>query len=366
MRIVFVLLSPTFGMHQYTADLANTVIGEGDEAALVTTTAYIEDRYSPAVVVATPVPTRDTGFSLAGARVDQYLRVARTIQAAAPDVVHITGVHAWNVPLVRQLRRARIPVIHTLHDLDPHHGVRFARLIRLWNRLIIDSADHLLVHGQRYAERLTAQGLHPDRLTCTPLLHSFLSFPGFANLGRPEVDYGHWGLFFGRFERYKGTAQLIAAWRLLAESSTQARLVLAGPGNLDNAAPLPPTIEIRNRLIQDAEAIDLFRQCGVLILPYLDASQSALAAAAYCFAKPVIVTDVGALSEYVQPGITGWIVPAGNATALAGALGEALMDSQRLRQMGEAGREWYENQRKQERETLVAMYRRVSKREHLP
>lgn len=357
MRIAFVLLSPTFGMHQYTADLANRMADEGIETFLVTTTTFVSDRYSPAVRVVTPITARGTGFAPEGLRVGGLQRVRKAIQAIAPDVVHFTGVHAWNVALVRWLRRQGIPVVHTLHDLDPHQGVRFARLIRLWNRLIVASADHLLVHGQVYARRLASSGCQPDRITCTPLLHLFLSYTGFAGLDESEVHYGHWGLFFGRLESYKGVAQLIAAERMLTGLRSGPRLVVAGMGTVDAAAPLPSTIEVRNHRIQDAEAVDLFQRCGVLVMPYLDGTQSALTAAAYYFAKPVIVTQVGALPEYVQPGITGWIVPPGDIAALAGALNEALSDGEQLRRMGEAGRAWYEAQRSVEQMTLLEMYR---------
>lgn len=361
MRIVYVLLSPTFGMHQYTADLANRMAEQGHDTALVTTTTFVRDRYSPAVRVITPVTTRSTGFALDGLQVRGYRRVIAALKAERPDVVHITGVHAWNVPLVRWLRGHGIPVVHTLHDLDPHMGVRFGWLIRQWNRLIIGSADHLLVHGQVYVARLLRLGGRPGQVTCVPLLHLFLSYEGFAGLSDSEVHYGHWGLFFGRLERYKGVAQLIAAERMLPRPQSGVNLVLAGSGSLDTDVPLYSTIEVRNRRIEDSEAIELFRQCGVVILPYLDASQSALVASAYFFAKPVIVTDAGALADYVQQGVTGWIVPPGDASALALALEEALADPGLLRRMGEAGKAWYERQRKEELTTLNAMYLDVNK-----
>ncbi len=121
-------------------------------------------------------------------------------------------------------------------------------------------------------------------------------------------------------------------------------------------------MEVRNRLIDDAEGIDLFRCCGLLVLPYLDASQSALIGSAYYFQKPVIVTSTGVLAEYVVEGQTGWIVPPGDVDALAQALADALSDPERLRRMGVAARSWYEHQRTSEWETVLAMYHSLIER----
>ncbi|QLQ08019.1 MAG: hypothetical protein HZY76_19830 [Anaerolineae bacterium] len=64
MRLIYLLLSPTFGMHQYTADLANRLAAEpGADVHLVTTTTLPRDRYSPAVHIHTPVVTHSTGFA---------------------------------------------------------------------------------------------------------------------------------------------------------------------------------------------------------------------------------------------------------------------------------------------------------------
>ncbi len=127
--------------------------------------------------------------------------------------------------------------------------------------------------------------------------------------------------------------------------------------------PLPPEVELRDGRIADAEAEALFRAAAVLVLPYRDATQSALVAAAYAFGVPVIVTAVGALPEYVAAGAapgdrsaTGWVVPAGDPDALAAALGEALSDRARLRRMGAAGRAWFAARRQEEQATLSDMY----------
>jgi glycosyltransferase involved in cell wall biosynthesis len=136
------------------------------------------------------------------------------------------------------------------------------------------------------------------------------------------------------------------------------RLVVAGPGDLSSlwAGPLPQRLAFHSGLIGDGEAIDLFRRCGLLVLPYVDATQSALVAAAYYFRKPVVVTRTGALPEYVEEGRTGYVVESGHPATLARCLDELLDDPSRLARMGAAGRAWYDAQRTAEVRTLVQMY----------
>jgi glycosyltransferase involved in cell wall biosynthesis len=416
-RLIYILLSPTFGMHQYTADLANGIASglwrmaggqsairyqesaiASPEVVVVTTTTLPRDRYGPAVRIETPVTTHGTGFSAEGLNVGGYRQVLRTISdrpsamSRPPSrVVHFTGVHLWNVGLARTLRRRGVPVIHTLHDLHPHGGVRYGRLIGLWNRLIIGSGAHILIHGRRYRDELLAWGLAPEQVTYAPLLHGFWGAgSGETGTGNWKQEAGSWEetdnarndgasspqlpaagpatvLFFGRVEAYKGVDVLLEAWEMVLRETTGARLVIAGPAargesyaqslaSAMNRATTSRGIEWRNRLIEDDEAVELFRAASLLVLPYRDATQSALIAAAYRFGVPVVVTDVGALSEYVVPAETGWVVPACDAGALAAALLAALANPDRLGAMGKAGRAWYREQRKEEAEILAGMY----------
>lgn len=362
--IVYALLSPTFGMHQYTADLANRMAASGHEVSLVTTTLLPRDRYGPQVAIHTPISMSGTGLSAQSLDRGQYMAAAEAIVGQDPDVVHFTGPHLWNPILMRRLQRKGIPVVHTVHDLDPHHGRRFGALLRPWNGAVIRSADRILVHGRVYETRLVEAGVPADRVCVTPLLHSFLSQETLARLDMQgadglDVSYEPLMLFFGRLEAYKGVEYLLTAFAQIAnESAAEWKLLLAGPGNLSTVwtGELPMRVELRDRLIDDPEALDLFRRCSIVVLPYIDATQSALIAAAYYFQKPVLVSRSGALPEYVQEDETGFIVEPGHPATLARALDEVIGDPERLRQMGQAGRQWYDGQRKLEEESLQSLY----------
>jgi glycosyltransferase involved in cell wall biosynthesis len=110
----------------------------------------------------------------------------------------------------------------------------------------------------------------------------------------------------------------------------------------------------------------LLGRCGLLALPHEEWCQSARVAAAYYYAKPVLVSRSGPLPECVVEGRTGYVVEPDHPTPLARRLGELLDDPERLAQMGAAGRAWYEAQRDQEERTLVDMYARLAERRVAP
>lgn len=379
MRIVYVLLSPTFGMHQYTADLANRLVTEHD-IYLVTTTKLPYDRYCPTIEIHTPLTSTGTGLSLEGLRFGQAGDLARYIMQLRPGLIHFTGPHLWNVPLVRHFVGQGIPTVHTLHDLDPHKGTRLKALLHIWNSLIIRSADHILVHGQQYRQRLLSSGLQPEKVTYTPLLHLFLSYERNLTLselercdGALDVTYEPFILFFGRLEGYKGVDYLLTAYAELTSAMEYAEragsttpgmpeLVLAGAGPLSAlwVGNVPRGVQILNELIGDRKALDLFRRCSLVVLPYVDATQSALIPAAYFFRKPVIVTRAGALPEYVDDQRTGFVVEPDHPPSLARAMAVALQDPDRLRQMGETGRAWYEQRRRDETKSLLFLYKNAA------
>lgn len=365
MRICYTLLSPSFEMHQYTADLANRMIQAGHDVHLVTSSHAPLDRYIPAVIVHTPVDTRSVASFPESLNVVGLRSVRKTIVDVDPDLVHFSGPHMWNLPLMRRLKAHGLPVMHTLHTVDPPWGSEYGALIRLWNRRIIRMADHILVHGQTFVQRLVKMGVPRERVTSTPLLHLFI---GGSWLGRgsdlaASVEYQPWALFFGRLKPYKGVEYLISACAMMkTDKSFPGRVIIAGFGDLSQywGGALPARLEIHNRRINDEEAMDLFCRCGIVVLPYIDASQSALIAAAYYFRKPVIVTRTGALPEYVREGETGFIVEPDHPAALARCLERVLDDPVRLERMGVAGRAWYEVQRKEQETVLLRVYARLA------
>ena len=81
-----------------------------------------------------------------------------------------------------------------------------------------------------------------------------------------------------------------------------------------------------------------YHDAELFVLPTLHDGWGFVVAEAMACGLPVVVTDTCGALDLVEPGQTGWIVPAGDANALAAVLREASGDRARLAAMGAAAR----------------------------
>ena len=157
---------------------------------------------------------------------------------------------------------------------------------------------------------------------------------------RDIQEEGNLILFFGRIWDYKGLQYLIEAEPLITTEVPGARIVIAGAGEdfkkyeqmIGNRRG---NFIIHNYRIPYEEGAELFQRCSVVVLPYIEASQSGVVPTAYGFRKPVVVTDVGSIPEIVHDGRTGFVVPPRDTRALAQAIIRLLKDEELRKEMGE-------------------------------
>lgn len=131
-------------------------------------------------------------------------------------------------------------------------------------------------------------------------------------------------LFFGRIDKYKGIERLLEAY---SSYSGTTPLVIAGSGEFTprESALLDSinNVYLIHRYVSDEDLVWLFSNCRAVMLPYIEASQSGVLAMAYHFGKPVAVSNLPGLTEFVIEGKTGLIC--NNITDFANAMG--LFDS---------------------------------------
>lgn len=148
----------------------------------------------------------------------------------------------------------------------------------------------------------------------------------------------------GRFSEQKGFPLLIEAVAEAARRHPGLRLTLVGDGPL--RGEIEALIErhtLRRHVhlagwLPESEVRQALAAAQALILPSFAEGLPMVVMEAMAAARPVIATAIAGLPELVTPD-TGWLVPAGDAAALAAAIDTlAATPHARLAAMGQAGR----------------------------
>lgn len=88
----------------------------------------------------------------------------------------------------------------------------------------------------------------------------------------------------------------------------------------------------------DEQLRDLYGQSDIFVLPTHSDVSSWVALEAHASSLPVIITDVGGISEIVVDGETGILLKRGDEAGLVSAIERLLNDPQKCKEFGEAGR----------------------------
>ena len=127
-------------------------------------------------------------------------------------------------------------------------------------------------------------------------------------------------VFFGRIQKYKGVEVLYKAFKQLKQKYDNITLTIAGKGTLDNVKLVSDkknNIRVENRYIPDEEVGCFFDGPNVVvILPYLDATQSGVIPIAMEYGDAIIASDTGGLREQLMDGKLGVFVEPGNVNDL--------------------------------------------------
>jgi glycosyltransferase involved in cell wall biosynthesis len=271
-------------------------------------------------------------------QIRMVIGLVRQIRAFKPDVIHVQLGHLWfnllGLPLLR-----RFPLVLTVHDSLIHVGDAATGKTPQW---VYDRACHQarerIVHAPQVKESLIERlGIPADTVHVIPYV-----IVGDVDITVAEdVQEEPLVLFFGRIWPYKGLDYLIRAEPLITSKAPQTKIAIAGTGeDFDRYRRMmvnPDRFIVLNEYVSDEKRAELFRRASVVVLPYIEASQSFIISIAYRFGKPVVATTVGGLPEMVDHGKTGFLVPPRDVDALADAVVKLMQNEGLRKKFGENG-----------------------------
>jgi glycosyltransferase involved in cell wall biosynthesis len=246
-------------------------------------------------------------------------------------------------------RRARVPLVLWAslwaHPRSLVHAFSYLPLRRLYR-----SADAVVTYGPHVSAYVRARGARNVYLAPQSVDNDFWSSPDVAAPSDPSwpADAAVRFLFVGRPAREKGLEVLLHAWRTFGPGHSRTTLVLVGKGSA--SPPRADRSDAGHEGVFGMGALaptalrEVYAGCDVLVLPSIPTRTfrepwGLVVNEAMNRGLPVIASDaVGAAAGgLVQDGHNGLVVAAGDAGALAAAIGRLSQDPGLRARLGEAG-----------------------------
>jgi len=263
-----------------------------------------------------------------------FLRIAGYLGRLQPGILHTHLVHA---DVYGQLTGALtgIPVrVSTKHGFNEF---RENRGFALGDRAIASLAHTHIAISRGLAKYLEeVEGFDGSSFE---IVHYGIEPDGVPRAYAPDVPRL---LCVGRLIPIKGHIVLLRAFGQARRQVPSLRLDIAGRG------PLEPALRalVKELGIQDgvrflgyvAPIQRAIEDAAAVVVPSMGEGFGMVALEAMERARPVIAAEIGGLGELVEDGVTGYLVPPGEAEPLADAIVAVASDLPRAAELGEAGR----------------------------
>ena len=284
--------------------------------------------------------------------------VARAVEEAAPDLIHIVTPTFFGGVAREQAGRRGIPVIASNHavadNLIPFGYRREWPAYRAWDRLywarlvaFLNRCDAVTSPTQAACDLLRAHGLvRPAVPISNGVDLSVFRPPLPGEKARLRAGFGLPAdrpvvLYAGRLAREKGLDVLLAAMPLVL-ARVPCHFLVVGAGDLDvramaAQAGLSAADITLTGLVGDARVAEAYRAADVLALPSACELQGLVLLEGAASGLPLVGADALAIPAIVRHGENGLLHAPGSAPALADALAALAGDAALRRLFSAAG-----------------------------
>jgi D-inositol-3-phosphate glycosyltransferase len=249
-----------------------------------------------------------------------WIRVGMEIRKKRPDYLLIKFWIPFMAPcfgtIARIVRGNRFTkVISIIDNIIPHEKRIGDRILaKYWT----SSADGFVSMSRKVHDEVKTFTLKPAIVCPHPVYDNYGSQIPKAEARQklgldPEVPHI---LFFGFIRDYKGLDLLLRAMADEGIRDLGIRLLVAGEfysdpkpyHDLIRELGLSDQVILCTEFIPEGDVAAYFCAADMVVQPYKSATQSGVTQIAYHFNKPMIITRVGGLEEFVPNGVAGYVV----------------------------------------------------------
>ncbi len=200
-----------------------------------------------------------------------------------------------------------------------------------------DAADYIMNLSAFSRDSFIAQGIPRDKVLYVPCGTNISYFNERTPVQRSTKFRV---IFVGLMQVRKGVHHLIKAWQKLQLPEDKAELLLVGNLHKDMAqvlaqTTLPKSIKLVGAVSQ-AELRDLYQSSSLFVLPSIEDGFGMVIGEAMASRLPILTTTQAGGQELITEGEEGFVVPAGNADALAEKISWFYNNQEAAQAMGSA------------------------------
>lgn len=335
MRVLHVIARLNVGgTARYITQLANELPKHGVETFVATgfvQGAEVEDETAHSIDL---MRIRSMGRSIKPIK-DHLARkqLEKIIAEVKPDLIH---THTFKAGYLVRMKKQHIPVVHTFHGHlldDPEFSGFKSKVIIEIERVLAKRSAKLVTVGRRVADELLNQkiGYRTQYVNIPPGVVAVDVTPKQQALKNLNIDDDGKPLV-GWIARVTGVKNPMRALEV-ADAMPDTRFVIAGGGDLLDQvrAAAPANVQV----VGWAEAGDVFGASDIILSTSENEGMPVALIEAQLAGKPVVATDVGAVSEVILNHETG-IITNKNAGSIASAIESLILDAHTRSEMGKA------------------------------
>jgi PEP-CTERM/exosortase A-associated glycosyltransferase len=311
-------------------------------------------------------------------------RIEDAVGHFKPDLIHAHSPMLVGLPAMAIARRHRIPFVYEVRDLWENasadrgrfkEGSPLYRLARLMETRVLKGADSVITICRALQMELAPRAGRTDKVI---VVDNGVEAASFTPAENSDESKSRWNClekktlaYVGTFQPYEGLDVLISALPSILSREPNAHLLITGSGGMEHSLralverlDLSTHVTFTGRIPHD-EVHQIYEAADVMIYPRTLTRTTALTTPlkpleAMAMGKAVAASDVPAMLELVEDGLTGITFRAGDAKDLAARCLPLLQSKAHRRMLGANAREWVLQERQWQ--DLVARYTPVYER----